>query len=73
MYHLVTQDWELIHHHLRLVFTIDALVGDQPSSGDHIRSHTVTWNSIVSIISSTVLGRGFLPIKRITFLAFFCC
>lgn len=40
--HLVAQDRELVHLHLRLVLSIDRLVTDQASSCDHVGGHTIT-------------------------------
>lgn len=31
----------LVHHHLSLVAAIDAFVGNETSSSDHIRGHTI--------------------------------
>jgi hypothetical protein len=67
----MAQHREFIHLHLRLVFTIDALVSDQSSSGDHVRGHPVPYMGELAC-GSLVRKLCPLPMNKMTFFALFC-
>jgi len=48
------EDRELIHLHLRLILSVDALVRDQTCSSDHVSSHAIAdeENDILGLLLS---------------------
>ena len=45
-YHLVAQNREFVELQEALILAVDGLVGKQPSSGDHIGGHAVTFSNV---------------------------
>lgn len=71
-YHLVANNGEVVELQVRLVLSVDGLVAQKTGSSNHVGSHTVTFALLALPVQSRFTSAWCSPMKRMTFLAFFC-